>query len=127
MTLFNYAMQFIININKGDIIYYVSSKGGTYAIHKTRIEEKSIQRHNGFHAGIDIIIYCCEDGYTFDTTRLDLPVFSTMAQAIDYIVEHLNADIQLTKVTLRNAQERLTKLQRSLKVYQKYQIKDETE
>ncbi len=44
-----------------------------------------------------------------------------------HIVEQINADIQLTEVSLRNAQERLTKLQRSLKVYQKYQIKDETE
>ena len=116
-----------IRINKGDTIYYIAHKDGTYAIHKTRIEEKSIQRHNGFHSGIDIIIYRCEDGYSFDTTRLDLPVFSTRAQAVDYIVEQLNADIQLAEVSLRNAQEHLSRLQRTIKVYQKYQINDETE
>ena len=120
-------MPLNIRINKGDTIYYIAHKGGTYAIHKTRIEEKSIQRQNGFHASIDIIIYRCEDGYTFDTTRLDLPVFSTRAQAIDYIVEQLKADIQLAEVSLRNAQEYLSRLQRTIKVYQKYQINDETE
>lgn len=114
-------------INLGEIIFHVSFTGGTYAIHKTIIKEKAIQRHNGFHTSISTSIYRCEDGYTFDTTHLDLPVFATRAQAIDYIVEHLNADIQLAKVSLRNAQEHLSTLQRSLKVYQKYQIKYETE
>lgn len=120
-------MHFNIIINIGDIIYYVSSKNGIYAIHKTSIVEKEVQRNNGFHTGISTSAYRCEDGYTFDTSRLFLPVFSTRAQAIDYIVEQLNADIQLAEVSLRNAQEHLSKLQRSLKVYQKYQIKDETE
>lgn len=120
-------MLFNNNINEGDLVYYVSFNNGTYAIHKTRIEEKTVQRNNGFHTGISSSVYRCEDGYTFDTSRLFLPVFTTRAQAIDYIVEQLNADIQLAEVSLRNAQEHLSRLQRTIKVYQKYQIDDETE
>lgn len=115
------------NINKGDIVYYVLFKDGSYAIHKTRIEEKSIYRNNGFHTGICTSVYRCEDGYTFDTSRLFLPVFHTRAQAVDYIVEQFKTNIRLAEVSLRNAQEHLSRLQRTIKVYQKYQINDETE
>ena len=116
-----------ININKGDIIYYVSFKDGTHAIHTTHIKEKSVVSHKGFHTGISTSVYRCEDGYTFDTSRLFLPVFQARAQAVDYIVEQLKADIKLAEVSLRNAQEHLSRLQRTIKVYQKYQINDETE
>lgn len=123
-----FAVQNIVHIiNLGEIIYHVSFTVSTYAIHKTRIKEKAIQRHNGFHTGISTRIYRCEDGYTFDTTLIDLPVFQSRSQAVDYIVEQLNADIQLAEVSLRNAQEHLSRLQRTIKVYQKYQINDETE
>ena len=114
-------------INQGDIIYYVSFKDGTYAIHKTCIKEKSVQRDNGFHTGISNNVYRCEDGYAFETSSLFFPVFHARIQVVDYIGNQLNAEIQSTEVYLRNAQEHLLRLRRTIKVYQKYQINDETE
>lgn len=114
-------------INQGDIIYYVSFKDGTYAIHKTCIKEKSVQRDNGFHTGISNSVYRCEDGYAFETSSLFFPVFHARIQVVDYIGNQLNAEIQSTEVYLRNAQEHLLRLRCTIKVYQKYQINDETE
>ena len=41
------------NINIGDIIFYVTSKDGSYAIHKSRIVERTLEKHDGFRAFFD--------------------------------------------------------------------------
>lgn len=107
------------NIHVGDIIYYVISHDGSYTIHKSHIVGRTIEKHGAFRASIDTYCYHCEDGYTFDTLRLTQPVFETMTQAVEYIVSQLKADINWAEISLRNVQEHLARLQRSLKVYQK--------
>ena len=81
----------------------------------------------GLNASIDIYNYRCRDGYSFDPSHLAIPVFEMKDQAINYIMEQLAAAISNAEVTLRNAQEILLRLKRSLKVYQKYQLKHEAE
>ena len=109
------------NIKVGDIVYYVLSHDGSYSIHKSRIVERTVRKREGFRAFFDTYCYHCEDGYTFDTLLMTLPVFDSMAEAVAYVVCRLKADINGAEIALRNAQEHLSKLQRSLKVYQKYQ------
>ena len=42
-----------------------------------------------------------------------------MTQAVEYVVGQLKADINGAEISLRNAQEHLARLRRSLKVYKK--------
>lgn len=114
------------NILVGDIIYYVVPQDDSYVIHKTRIKEKNARSRKVF-SKFETYSYLCEDGYRFDTFRLTLPIFGTMAQAVEYVVNQLQNDINRTEVSLRNAQEQLNRLHRSLIVYQKYQQINETE
>ena len=114
------------NILEGDIIYYVVSQDDTYVILKTRIKEKNA-RSKKVLSNFETYSYLCEDGYRFDAFRLTLPIFETMAQAVEYVVGQLQNDINRAEVSLRNAQEHLNRLHRSLKVYQKYQQINETE
>lgn len=107
------------NIKVGDIIYYVISRDGQYTIHKSRIVKRTLEKQEGFRAFFDTYCYHCEDGYKFDSLRLTQPVFETMAQAVEYVVSQLKADINWAEISLKNAQEHLARLQRSLKVYQK--------
>ena len=107
------------NIQVGDTIYYVISRDGQYTIHKSRIVKRTLEKHEGFRAFFDTYCYHCEDGYKFDSLRLTQPVFETMAQAVEYVVSQLKADINWAEISLKNAQEHLARLQRSLKVYQK--------
>ena len=107
------------NIKVGDIIYYVSSNNGSYSIHKSRIVNRTLEKHEGFRAFFDTYCYHCEDGYKFDSLRLNQPIFNTMTEAMEYVVSQMKADINWAEISLRNAQEHLARLQRSLKVYQK--------
>lgn len=107
------------NVKVGDIVYYVSFHNDSYRIHKSRIVSRSLEKHEGFRSFFDTYYYHCEDGYKFDTFRLTQPIFETMTEAIEYVVNQLKADINWAEITLRNAQEHLARLQRSLKVYQK--------
>ena len=107
------------NIKVGDIIYFVSSNNGSYTIHKSRIVKRTLEKHEGLRAFFDTYYYHCEDGYIFDSLRLTQPIFETMAQAVEYVVSQLKADINWAEISLRNAQEHLAQLQRSLQVYQK--------
>ena len=113
------------NIQTGDIIYYVTSHDGTYVIHKSRIVKRTVQKREGFRGFFDTYCYYCEDGYSFDTLRLIQPIFGTMTEAVEYVVSQLKADINGAEISLRNAQEHLTRLQRSLKVYQKQLSKND--
>lgn len=107
------------NIKVGDIIYYVLSQDGYYTIHKSRIVKRTLEKYGGLRSFFDTYYYHCEDGYKFDTFRLTQPIFETMIGAIEYVVSQLKADINWAEISLRNAQEHLARLQRSLKVYQK--------
>ena len=107
------------NIHIGDIIFYVTSKDGSYTIHKSRIVERTLEKHDGFRAFFDTYYYHCEDGHTFDTLDLFLPVFGNKTDAVEYVIDQLQRDINGAEVSLRNAQEHLDRLHRSLNVYQK--------
>lgn len=113
------------NIKVGDIIYYVSSNNGSYTIHKSRIVNRTLEKHEGLRAFFDTYYYHCEDGYIFDSLRLTQPIFETMAQAVEYVVSQLKADINWAEISLRNAQGHLARLQRSLNVYQKQLSKND--
>lgn len=113
------------NIKVGDIIYYVSSNNGSYTIHKSRIVKRTLEKHEGLRAFFDTYYYHCEDGYIFDSLRLTQPIFATMAQAVEYVVSQLKADINWAEISLRNAQGHLARLQRSLNVYQKQLSKND--
>ena len=113
------------NIHVGDIIYYVISHDGSYTIHKSRIVGRTVEKNGVFRPYIDTYCYYCEDGYKFDTLRLTQPIFETKTEAVGYVVEQLKTDINWAEISLRNAQEHLERLKRSLHVYQQYQHKDE--
>ena len=107
------------NIQIGDVVYYVLSKDDSYAIHKSRVVSRTLEKHEGFRSFFDTYYYNCEDGYRFDTLDLFLPVFETKSQAVGYVVDQLQRDIKNAEVSLHNAQEHLNRLHRSLSVYQK--------
>ena len=104
------------NIQTGDIIYYVTSGDGSYVIHKSRIVKRTFEKHGGLRSFFDTFSYHCEDGYKFDSLGLTQPIFETMTQAVEYVVGQLKADINGAEISLRNAQEHLARLQRSLNV-----------
>ena len=107
------------NFQTGDIIYYVTSGDGSYVIHKSRIVKRTLEKHEGLRSFFDTYYYHCEDGYKFDSLGLTQPIFETMTQAVEYVVGQLKADINGAEISLRNAQEHLARLRRSLKVYKK--------
>ena len=92
------------NIKVGDIIYYVSSNNGSYSIHKSRIVNRTLEKHEGLRAFFDTYYYHCEDGYIFDSLRIIQPIFETMAEAVEYVVRQLKADINWAEISLRNPQ-----------------------
>ena len=109
----------------GDIIYYVIRYDGVYTIHKSRVAGRTIRRFSGFNSFFNHYVYHCEDGHQFETLNPSLPVFKTKEQAVEYVVKELQQDINGAEISLRNAQEHLEKLHRSLNVYQKIQLKNE--
>lgn len=115
------------NICEGDTIYYVISENGHYAIHKTQIVEKTLHRKSGFRSFFDTYIYRCSDGYTFDSIRINQPVFDSRHKAITYITHQLEGEINLARIDLDNARERLSQLQRSLKLNEKYLCRHNSE
>lgn len=108
------------NVKVGNTIYYVTPQDGSYVIRKSRIVKRTIDRYEGFRSFFDTYYYHREDGYRFNTVSLFLPIFETRSEAVEYVVRQLQCDINGAEVALRNAQERLGQLQRSLKVYQKH-------
>lgn len=114
------ALRHNKNIQIGDVVYYVISKNDSYAIHKSRVVSRTHTKREELHSFFDSYLYHCEDGYTFDTLNLFIPVFETMSQAVEYVVDQLKRDISAAEVSLCNAQEHLNRLHRSLKVYNKY-------
>lgn len=106
-------------IQIGDIIYYVTSQNESYLIRKSCVVNKTIEKHNIFRFFFDTCYYHCEDGYRFDTLYLCQPIFESISDAVEYVVTQLQRDIKGAEVSLRNAQEHLNRLCRSLCVYQK--------
>ena len=116
----------------GDIIYYVEGEDAAYRIKKTRIVG-SCKRSGSFRIGsapvFEYLVYRTEDGRLVSETELHSrkdemrpsTVFHSKDEAISYIIDCLLKQIDREKQIIINAQERLDRAERVLKVYRKYE------
>lgn len=115
----------------GDIIYYVVGGDSVYSIKKTRIISTKT-RQSGFRTGsnpiFDYIVYQTEDGRLISQTpfrhrqdEMDPSfVFRTKDDAVQCIMDCLHKEINRARHALLDAQERLARAERVMKVYVKY-------
>ena len=117
-----------IDLSIGDTVYYVIGQEAVYSIKKTRIA-KIDTRHKGFDARfrIDYTIYITEDGRIISRDfrhRNDelssKQVFLSKNEAIQFIIDLLNQEINHQKFVILNAQERLAEAERVIRNYKKY-------
>ena len=118
-----------LDLSVGDIVYYVIGDDSTFSIKKTRIMgEKTRTRGRGLGGlKIEYTVYETEDGRlisrSFIRERDEMGperVFLTEDEAVQFVIECLHKEINCEKHALRNAQERLARAERVLKVYEKY-------
>ena len=123
-----YFRQLVLSI--GDIVYYVTGCEATYSIKKTRIIGKKTRTKGlGIHGPkFEYTVYETEDGMLisrnyFLKERDEMSakqVFRTKDEAVQFIIDCLHKEINREKHVLLNAQERLAKAERVLKVYERY-------
>lgn len=115
----------------GDTVYYVVGEDTVYSIKKTRIVGTKT-RHSGFRIGnnpiFDYTVYQTEDGHLISRTifhdkkdEMDPSfVFRTKDEAVQCVIDCLHQEINRERHTLLNAQERLARAERVLKVYERF-------
>ena len=119
-----------LDLSIGDIVYYVIGSDAAYSIRKTRIIGKKTRKLLGclHDLKIEYTVYETEDGRlisrTFFMHRRDemspRQVFRTKDEAVQFIKDCLGKEINRARHSLLEAQERLEKAERVLKVYEKY-------
>ena len=119
-----------LDLSIGDIVYYVIGGDAAYSIKKTRIiGKKTRTRGLGFHGPkFEYTVYETEDGRLisrdfFLKERDEMSpkqVFLTKDEAVQFIITCLHKEINRERHSLLNAQERLARAERVLKVYEKY-------
>lgn len=122
-----YFRQLVLSI--GDIVYYVTGCEATYSIKKTRIVDILTRtRGLGIHGlKMDYTVYLTEDGQVISRSFIEKrdemspdQVFLSKGDAVQYVKECLRKEINRERHALLNAQERLARAERALKVYEKY-------
>lgn len=122
-----YFRQLVLSI--GDIVYYVTGCEATYSIKKTRIVDILTRTHGlGIHGlKMDYTVYLTEDGQVISRSFIEKrdemspdQVFLSKGDAVQYVKECLRKEINRERHALLNAQERLARAERALKVYEKY-------
>lgn len=108
---------FMKMIQEGDTVYYVTEDAGVYRIHKTRITERTLNRHDGLRMYFESEMYRCEDGHTADTAKFCAPFFKTIAEAVAFIVDELQSNVNWARISLFNARQHLEQMERSLRFY----------
>lgn len=118
-----------LDLSVGDVVYYVIGEGAVFSIRKTRVMDIQT-RYNGLGIhGIkmEYTVYITEDGHilsrSFRKKKDELDsgqVFLIKDEAVQFIKARLNKEINQARHTLLDAQERLAKAERVLKVYEKY-------
>ena len=111
------SMEFMKKIQEGDTVYYVSEDAGVYRIHKTRITERTMQRHDGLRMFFESEKYRCEDGHTMDTAKCYMPFFKTTAEAVAFIVDDLQSQVNWARISFLNAKKHLEQIESSLRFY----------
>lgn len=119
-----------LDLSIGDIVYYVIGSDAAYSIRKTRIiSKKTRTRGLGIHGPkFEYIVYETEDGRLISRTAFRVKddemsakqVFRTKDEAVQFVIDCLHKEINQEKHSLLNAQERLARAERVLKVYEKY-------
>ena len=119
-----------LDLSIGDIVYYVIGDDAAYSIKKTRIiGVKARTQGRLFHdLKIEYTVYETEDGRLISRTSFvkksdemsAKQVFRTKDEAVQFIIDCLHKEINQEKHSLLNAQERLARAERVLKVYEKY-------
>ena len=119
-----------LDLSVGDIVYYVMGSDAAYSIKKTRIiGKKTRTRRRLLHdLKIEYTVYETEDGRLISRSyflkeRDEMSakqVFRTKDEAVQFIIDCLHKEINREKHSLLNAQERLAKAERALKVYERY-------
>jgi ubiquitin C-terminal hydrolase len=119
-----------LDLSIGDIVYYVIGSDAAYSIKKTRIiGVKARTQGRLFHdLKIEYTVYETEDGRLISRTSFvkksdemsAKQVFRTKDEAVQFIIDCLHKEINQEKHSLLNAQERLARAERVLKVYEKY-------
>ena len=119
-----------LNLSIGDIVYYVIGSDAAYSIKKTRIiGVKTMTRGRLFHdLKIEYTVYKTEDGMMISRSfflkeRDEMSaeqVFLTKDEAVQFIITCLHKEINRERHSLLNAQERLARAERVLKVYERY-------
>ena len=119
-----------LDLSIGDIVYYVMGSEAAYSIKKTRIiGKKTRTRGRLLHdLKIEYTVYEKEDGMLISRSyflkeRDEMSakqVFRTKDEAVQFIIDCLHKEINRKKHLLLNAQERLAKAERVLKVYERY-------
>lgn len=122
-----------IDLSIGDKVYYVIGSDAAYSIKKTRIANiKTRTRGLGFHGPkIEYTVYETEDGRMISRTFIERrnemslsQVFMTKTEAVQFVIDCLHKDINRERHSLLNAQERLSRAERVLKVYERYGKKE---
>jgi hypothetical protein len=119
-----------LDLSIGDTVYYVIGCDAVYSIKKTRIiGKKTRTRGLGIHGPkFEYTVYETEDGRLisrdfFLKERDEMSpkqVFLTKDEAVQFIIDCLHIEINQEKHSLLNAQKRLARAERVLKVYEKY-------
>ena len=119
-----------LDLSIGDIVYYVIGGDAAYSIRKTRIiGVKARTQGRLFHdLKIEYTVYVTEDGRLISRTAFRVKddemsanqVFRTKDEAVQFIIDCLHKEINQEKHSFLNAQERLARAERVLKVYEKY-------
>jgi hypothetical protein len=119
-----------LDLSIGDIVYYVIGSDAAYSIRKTRsIGVKARTRGLGIHGlKIEYAVYETKDGRlisrnSFLNERDEMSaeqVFRTKDEAVQFIITCLHKEINRERHSLLNAQERLARAERVLKVYERY-------
>ena len=119
-----------LDLSIGDIVYYIMGSDAAYSIKKTRIiGKKTRTRGRLLHdLKIEYTVYETEDGMMISRSfflkeRDEMSaeqVFLTKDEAVQFIIDCLHKEINREKHSLLNAQERLAKAERALKVYERY-------
>jgi hypothetical protein len=119
-----------LDLSIGDIVYYVIGGDAAYSIRKTRIiGVKARTQGLGIHGPkFKYTVYETEDGRLisrdfFLKERDEMSpkqVLLTKDEAVQFIIDCLHIVINQEKHSLLNAQKRLARAERVLKVYEKY-------
>jgi hypothetical protein len=118
-----------LDLSIGDRVYYVIGQDAVYSIKKTRIVDIKTRTWGLDIRGprIEYVVYETADGKIISRSFLakrdemsPSQVFLTKEGAVQFVIDCLHKEINREKHTLLNAQERLSRAERVLKVYEKY-------